>query len=138
MFERSRDTHGTVSHAPAAGAGAGVTKAPGMCRDSNGNPKYSVFMQPAVRPSLQTIFNCTDRFDLFESCPIIPTTWLDRLLRFFTIVFKQDTLITILVNSSLFYAVFLSSSTLIFSFELLTSVFNIILWSRDEQKTLVE
>lgn len=39
-----------MSHAPAAGAG--VTKVPGMRRDSNGNPIYSVFMQPAVRPSV--------------------------------------------------------------------------------------
>lgn len=48
VCERSRDTHDIVSHAPPAG----VTKAAGMRRDSNGNPIYSVFMQPAVRPSV--------------------------------------------------------------------------------------
>lgn len=47
VCERSRDTHDTVSHAPLAG----VTKAAGMRRDSDGNPIYPLIMQPTVRPS---------------------------------------------------------------------------------------
>lgn len=61
-------------------AGAGVTKAPGMRRDSNGNPipiGIQCLCNPlSVRPSLlQTAFNTASRFDRFESCLIVPTTW---------------------------------------------------------------
>lgn len=52
MFKLS-STNDIVSHEPAEG----VTKAAGMRRDSNGNPIYSVFMQPAVRPSVTSTDN---------------------------------------------------------------------------------